>query len=600
MVAVLLFHAHWLPGGFVGVDVFFVISGYLMTTIIYRGLSRDNFSMRDFYGRRARRIIPVFAVVVLLTAIAGIFLLLPGDVRQLGRSVSAAASFTSNHFFMKTAADYFSADSVAYQPLLHSWTLSVEMQFYAIFPLMLVALWRFFPGRRPMLWLLSVCGFISLILSEGVLRPYPEAAFYLLPMRMWELLLGGVVALLPEALRHKKIFAGLGFACIFAAIAFYSGATEFPGLHALLPCLGAAMVLYARPTHALLQTLPVRQAALWSYSLYLWHWPLFALARYQLGEDLAAVHTALILMFTVLLSALSYRFVEKPFLSGKTGGWKPFLAPLCFMIVILAAGPLTKNLFSKWAYANVDPAIQKILMAERDYIKKDCQPGMTGRDHDLPCAFGATAVAPSVFVWGNSFARMWAPAIDFVAKEKGVSGVSSILSACPPLAVTFPGENEKCRIFNSEVFAYLTQNPQLTTIILAANWGGDDERLHAFEETLRQLAALDRHIVVIINPPYPGYNVPRMLATRKLRNQDPPPLVTEAEWREQESDFLKNIRLLAIRHNVQLVDPGQFLCRSGLCAVSDDGVPLYYDSAHLTRSGALKARSVLIPVFERH
>jgi peptidoglycan/LPS O-acetylase OafA/YrhL len=249
VAVVVLFHADLgFPGGFVGVDVFFVISGYLITSLIVRDLEQGKFTLRSFWERRARRIVPALVVLVLLVSVAGFFLLLPSDYLDLGRSAAAQAAFVANIFFWRETG-YFSggADQKA---LLHTWSLAVEEQFYLIFPLLLLGLFRFatFRRRRGLLSVISVATLMSFTLSVWAVTSYRTAGFYLLPPRAWEILLGALVAIAPAqrfwtTRMLREVAALCGLSAILIASLVYDSFTPFPGVAAVLPCLGAALVL---------------------------------------------------------------------------------------------------------------------------------------------------------------------------------------------------------------------------------------------------------------------------------------------------------------------------------------------------------------------
>ena len=323
VIPVILFHAGFeaFSGGFVGVDVFFVLSGYLITTILAHEMAEGRFSIARFYERRARRILPALYFVMLTTLPVAFWLMLPDEFAEFCRAFLSVIVFASNIFFWQTT-DYF-ARAAEENPLLHTWSLAVEEQYYMLFPLILLLLWRF-RGRRAALLGVALLTAGSLALAEIGWRAAPVANFFLLPSRAWELGLGALAALHLQrrgadapAPRGAGALAALGLAMIVASVFIYEPDTPFPSVYALLPTVGAVLViLYARPDASagrLLSLRPMVFLGLISYSAYLWHQPLFAFARL---ESFGPPAPALMLGLSVVslgLAALSWRYVEQPF-----------------------------------------------------------------------------------------------------------------------------------------------------------------------------------------------------------------------------------------------------------------------------------------------
>ena len=285
VIPVILFHADFgaFEGGFVGVDVFFVISGYLISSILISDLEKGEFSLVRFYERRARRILPaLFAVMLVCVPLAWQWML-PAEFANFSQSIVAVVFFSSNILFWRESG-YFSADAEE-KPLLHTWSLAVEEQFYLLFPVVLLLLWRF--GRKRVLWSLVAVALSSFLLCEWTWRIHPAETFYLAPTRAWELLTGSLVALLISAgnVRSNNTLSLLGLVMILMAAFSYSAATPFPSAYALAPVIGTALVImFAGPGTLVARALslgPIVGLGLISYSAYLWHQPLFAFARIQ-------------------------------------------------------------------------------------------------------------------------------------------------------------------------------------------------------------------------------------------------------------------------------------------------------------------------------
>ncbi len=322
VLAVVLFHGGFsCPGGYVGVDVFFVISGFLITSLIWKDLENSSFTFSNFWERRARRIIPALVVVTLATLLIGWFVLLPADFKSLGQASASQSVFGANIFYWLDF-DYFSSHADE-KPLLHTWSLAVEEQFYLIFPFLLWGLFRVARLRsRTVVLLVLIVGFaISFALSIYGVVYHPRAAFYLLPTRAWELLLGALLPFLPPdpSLLNRRMlrefFSLAGFGLILIPVFLYTPQTPFPGFAALVPCLGTALLIWANGqiVDGLLKTRPLVFIGSISYSLYLWHLPFLAFSHYLALGPIPSGQRAAILCFAFLVATLSWKYVETPF-----------------------------------------------------------------------------------------------------------------------------------------------------------------------------------------------------------------------------------------------------------------------------------------------
>ena len=370
VVPVILFHAGFqlFSGGFVGVDVFFVISGYLITTILIEDIETKRFSILNFYERRARRILPALFFITLLCIPFAWMWMLPSQMKDFSQSLVAVSLFASNILFWLESG-YFEADAEE-KPLLHTWSLAVEEQYYVFFPIFLIFAWRF--GKNRVFWVIVVMAAISLALSEWGWRNRATANFYLAPMRAWELLAGSISAFIVQRIGVQKnnALASLGLAAIIFSIFAYDESTPFPSVYALVPVLGVVLlVLYAdKETLAakLLGTRVFVGVGLISYSAYLWHQPLFAFARIRLSEHPSELLMLSLSFISITLAYLSWRYVEKPFRDSEfLGASKVFafsIIGLSGFIAIGVAGVYTEghqyrydnNERSIWVTGNVE------------------------------------------------------------------------------------------------------------------------------------------------------------------------------------------------------------------------------------------------------
>ena len=310
VIAVVLFHfnASWMPGGFAGVDVFFVISGFLMTGIIFRGIEQENFSILRFYVARANRIIPALAVLCLVLLVLGWFYLNPIDYKALAKHAGSSISFISNITYLRESG-YFDASSHE-KWLLHTWSLSVEWQFYIIYPLVLVAMRKFMSVKAMKAAVLfgTLLGFIFCVIAT---YKWPNHAYYLLPTRAWEMMIGGVAYLYPIALKEerKKLLEWAGIALIIGSFYFISKDNPWPGYLALLPVLGSFLIIQAQRNDSfIISNIVSQKIGAWSYSIYLWHWPLVvAIYYFSLNDMFIYIGIAL----SVLFGFLSNKYIEK-------------------------------------------------------------------------------------------------------------------------------------------------------------------------------------------------------------------------------------------------------------------------------------------------
>lgn len=484
VLPVILFHAGFslFSGGFVGVDVFFVISGYLITSIILAEMLKGKFSLVNFYERRARRILPSLFVMMLVCLPLAWVWLDPLDFKSFSKSLIAVPVFSSNILFWRESG-YFDA-AAEMKPLLHTWTLAVEEQYYLFFPLILMACWKL--GRRAIVALLAVMAAASLVLAQqGALADSP-AAFYLLHARAWELLVGSFIAfyfswrprqLQGTALNQLGSLAGVGL--IGYAVLAFDHSTPFPGLYALVPTLGAALVIVFANPHTLvgrvLATRPLVMVGLISYSAYLWHQPVFAFARNSSLVEPGPVAMLGLAALSLVLAYLSWRYVEQIF-RDRTSISRPqifrFSALASVLFIGVGVAGFLNNGFSN--RFNVDP---DVLTAFNDPdIRNSCDAGYDGSGFGIDfCFFGAphNQTAPDVAVFGDSHSEALLPAFDMAGKQLGKSIVHLGVGGCPPLLGVdvavgnyAPGA---CQSLAQREYDYVKSNG-IKKVILVSRW----------------------------------------------------------------------------------------------------------------------------------
>ena len=449
VVPVILFHASiTCPGGFIGVDVFFVISGYLITGIIERDIITHSFSLLRFYNRRIRRIFPAMFAMIAVSTIAALFILPPNELKDFGKSVLSTAAFSANILDYRHSG-YFDTSS-KYDPLLHMWTLSVEEQFYVFWPLMLLALGLFSHSKWKLPAILCIL-ISSLALSIYWINNNPNAAFYLLPSRAWELALGAALAvlqgidILPRPSRIvADVFSLVGLAMVVASIIEYDSVTPFPGSAALLPCIGAAMIIYSGENNIsiggrILSLSPNIFVGQISYSLYIWHWPILVFGRLFMNRELAYTERLFLIALTFFAAWLSWHFIEKPFRDGRfvrgsslawVGGG---LAIALSFIAIGAIIYFTDGVLVR--APNVALWVTEASKEGNAFQQSSC----LARGRELPTIKGCLLGAPSAtldydgVIWGDSHAAQFAPAVDEIGRRLGLTIREITKAGCAPV-----------------------------------------------------------------------------------------------------------------------------------------------------------------------
>lgn len=554
VLAVVLYHAGIGGAGFVGVDVFFVISGYLITSLL---LNEQRIDLLGFYARRVRRIFPAAAVVTLATLGASALLLDPEQQVKVANSAGAALVFGANVFFQVTTGGYFDGPS-AELPLLHLWSLSVEEQFYFLWPALLL----FLPRRwlRPALLGMALA---SLALAEWWIAQGSQAAFYEMPARFWELAAGGLIAASP-ARALPRWLASAGIVLTLAACAIPLG--HFPGVGALPAVLGACAIIAAvhgGGTNALLRSRSMVGVGLTSYSLYLWHWPLLAFYRVlTVGDGDPAVKFELCIVALVLAIG-SYRYIEQPFrrLRFKSGRTVVVGAALS-SVFALSACMMGLNAHDARSVQLIDVASLKVA---RDKPPLDCHiSGVETMPFKCP-------PHSRTLVWGDSMAWSWLPAFP------DASDVS--MDSCPPFLGYLPQTHPvdlQCRAHNAAVAALSAD-----TVYLVARWsgyGGPDP----LAPTLDALVKVP-HVLIIGPTPEMRDVVPKCIR----QQAEAACAITRAEFDAQAGPILAHLRKLAAGHpNVEVIDVTDRFCTATTCPPVLNGMPLYWDSHHITQTAA--------------
>ncbi len=642
VILVLLFHfgAPGFDAGFIGVDVFFVISGFLMTGIIVAGLEQRRFSVLGFYRARIARLYPALLAVVAATLAFGLAFVEPGALEGIARDGIAALLFVSNFVFLKQAG-YFGAQADTMW-LLHTWSLSVEWQFYLIYPIVLALAFPFLPSRLGRFGLLLAGFVLSLALSTVLGTVFDNdriisADFYMLPPRAWEMLAGGLVVLWPWrapawAPRARSLEIA-GILVVFSSLLLFSRETPWPSFTALVPVGGTMLVLAAHAPRSTLAAAPLQRIGAWSYSIYLWHWPLVAAIAYfgVTGPLVAPLACAA----SLLAGWASYRFIEQPcrvLLKEKAGAARhtriALMAGLGLStLAVSAAGAVT--MFDRGMpqrNAAVAAIYQESLDASADYRfpLSRCGGTTTFGTALRPCMLGTPSPHDDVLVMGDSFAQMWYARITELEPDLADHAVVFITKGgCPPIAgLERTGPGFGCASFHRREMEQALSD-RYRTVILAGMWASyfdkanpnsvlcDTDRtcdLSASTEVglaaaidnlardIDALRALGKTVVLLTTSPYPSYNVPAELRRRIFAGDTPP-----ADWkfdfgatlaRSQPIDAaLKTLSA----HGANVIDVAKLLCREMICPAARDAIPLYIDGAHLRSNYAAVVGDFLDP-----
>jgi peptidoglycan/LPS O-acetylase OafA/YrhL len=594
ILPVLLFHAgvSTFSGGYVGVDVFFVISGYLITGIIAREIDQGRFSILAFYERRARRILPALLAVIAFVLLGASLLYLPGDFESVPKSALAATFFVSNvTFFLETG--YFQGGAET-KPLLHTWSLAIEEQFYIGFPILLMLLARYLPSWRTAV--VAVIALFSFALAVATQTDGSGFAFYLLPPRAWELFAGSLVALgVIPTVRSRAVREGIawgGLALIAYAVLTFDKSTVFPGVNALFPVIGAATLIHCAPGTSvgrLLGWKPMVGIGLISYSLYLWHWPLIVFASYATDAKLTGWASLAVILASLVIATLSWRFVEEPFRRRERFSRRSIFAmsgvsmgAVCAVAAVMVGAGGWPGRFS--------PEVVRMAQAQHDVSP------YRDRCHDSdadagrpPCVLGAD-VPPSALLWGDSHGVELAFALSRMKAVADRSLLQRTQSSCPPVLGYDPPEDPRCARVNRQVFEEIRAQPRLQTIYLAAFWGSgryDSPEFGAqLEQTIRHLLEQGRRVVLIGPIPSHWSHVPRRLARFAQSGR-----LEQAARTPRSTAGLNEMRLRKIAarwkaRGVAYVDAAAALCEGQFCSTVNQGAPLYFDSHHLSVTGA--------------
>lgn len=627
VLGVVLYHGDIPPftGGFVGVDIFFVISGYLITSIIAKDLDAQRFSLVAFYERRVRRLGPALLAVVAFVIGFTLLFKTPKEAETFGESISFFGLLASNHFFAQERG-YFDVPRETFA-LLHTWSLAVEEQFYLAFPLILAGLTAWAPRRRvAAVAAIAVVSFVAaaylVIRATTETRYGVDAAFYFAPLRAWELALGALLALsrlsaAALAPRAREGLAWLGLALTLAPIFLYSHATPFPGLAALPPCLGAALLIFtgAGGDTRVARGLGWRPAVfvgLTSYSFYLWHWPLLSFAAYIAMRPLTLLEAVGVIALSFFAAVGSLYAIERPFRrpDGVISSRPIFLATGATLLgCVLLGALLQKTDGLPQRYSAEIRALSTGDSHEFGVDLADCADQRARltetaqRDiRVMFCAAGKPGETPTELLWGDSHTLSISPAFAEAAAARGRSILITSRASCPPVVdydwtplQTWRG----CSAHNRAVFASL-ERLGITRVYLFAAWGAyanTEGGEPTAESAARFEAALDamlvdltaRGVEVVIGgsvPVHHGFHIPSVMHRARMFGVTPPIDLTRATHERHQEPEKSILRRIAARHGAAYFALDDRFCDAEACVYQRDGLPLYADHGHVNLRGA--------------
>jgi len=578
---VILFHAGvpGFAGGFVGVDVFFVISGFLITRLLLDDIARQKFSILAFYDRRLRRIAPALVAMLLTVEAAALVLMAPGAARDVQRSLISACLFASNLFFYSEGG-YFATPSLG-KPLLHTWSLSVEEQFYIAFPPLLYLLRK--SGRaRIDSWLVSI-GLVSLGLSLWRGHISPEAAFYLPQARVWELLLGSLLANRPAPAAPTRYAVSNALGIVGLALVV-SAITRIPDLPAprVLAAFGAALLIFSGSggdplTKRALSAAPLVGIGLISYSLYLWHWPMIVFTQYLLFRPLRAEEIVLVICATSAVAVLSWRYVERPFRRSSRPPMRTVALGVGTFASLAAVSAVAVGVSLSRPEAPPQLAIAE---SQRSYGVGTCLLEGSWRGWKGESCFLTPRRQRNALLWGDSFAAHYAHVLSHPSSDYGV--IQYTTNSCPP-ALGYDRESVKaCRDNNDQIFD-IARRYDVSTVVIAGRWAAYEDRQALFQGLSAALAEWSRRgVQVILVGQSEDFSFQFEDAERAahLAYENP-----DLNWQPVAFDLGINEELRRLLHGGSFFDP-LHVCRKNRCPILVGDRSLVIDHGHLSNFGS--------------
>jgi peptidoglycan/LPS O-acetylase OafA/YrhL len=588
---VVIFHARLVPGGFIGVDIFYVISGYLITGLILREIEKTGtLDLQNFYQRRIKRLLPTSVFVLFVTAIVGMFVL-PAITRDaLGRDLFAAATYISNYLFAWWQNDYQNLNATP-SPFIHYWSLAVEEQFYVVWPIFILFLSRY--GKHAILYGVAISSALSLLLSIYQTQTSPIWAFYSLPTRAWELGVGALLLFIPENFWKNRFIPWVGMIGIAVAALKFNENTAFPGINAMLPVGATALLIGSIAIWPrFFNDLSNNRLSQWlgaiSYPLYLWHWPALVLPSSALGRPLRIRERIFCILLTIILAHFTSKYIEQPIRHKKIAGKKIYLFFAATTAASLVAGLfITSTASSMITVKGTDYKFSLIDVTKKPAVYADNCHSNYGEIKSGECIYGDKNSKKTIVLYGDSHAAQWFPALEQLANDRAYKLVSLTKSACPSVDVPRADQGayknihcEKWRYYAIDRIRQLRPEAVIMSSFQYFNppsgypsenkwWKEGQVRL------LNSLRGLSDHLIYISDTPKPLRDIPNCLASRDLKSCDTP-----------EATPVKII------DGFQKIDPNPWLCAQQ-CPAIQDGYVVYRDASHISVAAALALKPKL-------
>jgi len=577
---VVIYHARLLRGGYIGVDIFYVISGYLITGLLLRELEKTRtISFKAFYTRRIKRLLPASFFVLITTAIAA-WILYPATMRhELGKDIAAAGIYISNYLFAFWQMDYQNLEALP-PVVIHYWSLAVEEQFYLVWPFLIFILYKQ-GGRRLVGQGITVITLISFVWSYAQTRTAPIWAFYSLPTRAWELGIGALLLFIPEFRRSKKTLAILALAAIIFGATYFNDSTAFPGTAALIPVLATAIAVASIGYWpSMLRIISHLQIVQWlgeiSYPLYLWHWPLLVIPAVYLGRGLHIYERALCIFLTLILAHATHRWIEQPLRHKELSRSRVIrLATLATAISLLLGISIYSTYSNHIRMPNGKTYSLTQVLAKPVVYDDGCHVN-NGEIKSGDCTYGVRGAKVKIVLFGDSHAAQWFPALEKLAMEQGFELISLTKSACPGPAVikreTGNYKNADCSAWRANSYRRIASiHPEAVIVSGMEHFempSGYSSRSNWWREglvkTLTQLRGSSSNLIYISDTPHPLRDIPSCIAsgsTSKCNSTKP------------SSPYL----IPGFRN----IDPTSWLCSFECPAIIDNRV-VYRDSSHIS------------------
>ena len=652
VIFVILFHAkvQFFEGGYLGVDIFFVISGFLITNIIINQLKKNgNFNLFYFFERRARRILPALVFLLFSISLISIFLLFPDEIIDYSKNVNSVLFFYANHWFANKIS-YFDINQE--NLLTHLWSLSVEEQFYIFFPILLMFIYKL--KKNYFLSIVFIIFILSLILTQlgGNLKfhkPFienelnffaiPGFSFYILPTRIWELLAGSITAYLMLNKKFKynnfSFLSYVGISLIFISILLFDAQTQHPSILTILPVFGACLVImFISKKTALYKLLSIRlftSIGLISYSLYLWHYPIFKILEKIFIIEISFYHYLFGIIISLIISFFSYMFIEKPFRDNTKIKLSLFLKIIFSLYIILISYTLIFIKFNGLKH-RFNKKILSIYNSKDNFDLRILECSLNGKNINDHCIRGSDAV-PNTVLLGDSHAATLANSIEKVYKKKNKSFVQLTYDGCPPALnlEIYKSKNYKCELFYSDVLRYLEDNSNIENVIIAARWpilidgkrfnndlgGIESGNFHKvipikknqllinetqrkniikseIKKYIKKILQLEKKILLIYPIPENGWNVPKTYARYlKFYGEISEDLFisynTFQKRTAESSSFLDELSKIDFQNRIIKIKPDDYFCNNivkNKCIAYYEGKILYFDDDHLSLFGS--------------